>query len=840
MRRISPLLLALSACVSAPLAPPDVPTPDPSDPLGDAVAMFPHDDALLADGLRVDAEGAWLDATLHVRPFGTEGPDAARATDPVAGRCTSGETCALARVDEATTAWWEALPHGARLGWTVRAWEGDTLEVGATLTGAELQPHAEGAVATRDDHGRWRIGAPRAWDADGRELPARMTVEGQTLRVRVAVAGARAPVTVDPDFSEYAFGFYGGNADWALSRVDGGRDLNDDGEPDIVLGAPGYGNVDVEYGPLVSFDRPSSGGFYAYPDGASLSQLGAAVRMVDDVTGDGKPDVVAGDPVYKPVGGVLVGRVAVFAVPVTGWWGQNPMLTPTSGIALAGLGASVTGGTFDGSPHVIVGAPTTNPTGGGVAVGNCLSTTCVWSTYANDSEGSFGTSVALGDFDGDGNPEVWIGAPDALSGKGAVFGYEGLTDVSAPTWRIFGLSDDRLGAEIVLHDLDGDGKEELFIGAPGANSANGMVRAFKGRAQPSGSGPHVIDYGQAVVIDGRDRAALGWALAVGGDADGDRVPDLLIGAPRANDGRGAVVFARGRDLLGAFTSGETPAVTIEAGTVDNAYFGTNVAFVGDQTGDDIDDVAVGSPGDVNGSLANAGSVLVYRGVRDADGDGYPEGTDCDDGDAGVNPGATEVCDLGNVDEDCDGNADGADAEGTVPWFRDGDGDGYGGEPPTMACDAPGQDWRAIGGDCDDSRSDIHPDAEEACNGRDDDCDGANDEGLDAVTHYADVDGDGFGDETTLDATCDGDVPEGRVAMAGDCDDRRGGVNPDATEVCGDDLDSDCDGDPDAGCENFDAWDTYLGCASGTGRASSGALGVFLLAVAVGARRRTRR
>lgn len=64
----------------------------------------------------------------------------------------------------------------------------------------------------------------------------------------------------------------------------------------------------------------------------------------------------------------------------------------------------------------------------------------------------------------------------------------------------------------------------------------------------------------------------------------------------------------------------------------------------------------------------------------------------------------------------------------IPWYADGDGDGHGaGEPVAVACDAPpGAVDNAD--DCDDALLDVHPGADELCNGlRDDDCDGLRDE-----------------------------------------------------------------------------------------------------------------
>jgi len=98
--------------------------------------------------------------------------------------------------------------------------------------------------------------------------------------------------------------------------------------------------------------------------------------------------------------------------------------------------------------------------------------------------------------------------------------------------------------------------------------------------------------------------------------------------------------------------------------------------------------------------------------------------DCDDVDPARHPGATEVCDPNNTDEDCNGLADDADpgATGQIPFYRDTDGDGYGGPDVIQRCDPP-SGYTANPGDCDDGNPAIHPGAIEVCNGLDDDCDG---------------------------------------------------------------------------------------------------------------------
>lgn len=98
-------------------------------------------------------------------------------------------------------------------------------------------------------------------------------------------------------------------------------------------------------------------------------------------------------------------------------------------------------------------------------------------------------------------------------------------------------------------------------------------------------------------------------------------------------------------------------------------------------------------------------------------------------------------------------------------------------------------------DCD-GIADATP-TDETCNGLDDDCDGvvdnveANTEG--ATHYYSDSDGDGFGKTSGSQWACTS-PGSSWVEKAGDCKDDIKEINPDATEVCGDLLDSDCDGE----------------------------------------------
>ncbi len=185
----------------------------------------------------------------------------------------------------------------------------------------------------------------------------------------------------------------------------------------------------------------------------------------------------------------------------------------------------------------------------------------------------------------------------------------------------------------------------------------------------------------------------------------------------------------------------------------------------------------------------------YVGYADNDGDGWASCEECDDGDAAVNPDADELCD--GIDNDCDGNIDEDTAVDASTWYFDADGDGYGNaRATTAACDEPAG-YVSNDSDCDDVNADIHPGADEYCNGDDDDCDGTVDEddAVDAPTWYGDDDGDGYGEDSDTDVACS--APAGYVARGGDCDDSDASISPGEAEVC-DLVDQDCDGTVDNG------------------------------------------
>ena len=180
---------------------------------------------------------------------------------------------------------------------------------------------------------------------------------------------------------------------------------------------------------------------------------------------------------------------------------------------------------------------------------------------------------------------------------------------------------------------------------------------------------------------------------------------------------------------------------------------------------------------------------------DGDSDGYTsisscEGSadDCDDGDAAVNPGATETCN--GIDDDCVNGID--DGLATSTYYFDFDGDAYGDPDMSVVACSPPMYYVSDSTDCDDSNAAVNPVAEEACNGFDDDCDASVDEGLPLNTYYIDADGDDYGSPSDSFLVCDDTAPYGSTTDNTDCDDTTDTVNPAAVENCFGLVDDDCD------------------------------------------------
>ncbi len=196
--------------------------------------------------------------------------------------------------------------------------------------------------------------------------------------------------------------------------------------------------------------------------------------------------------------------------------------------------------------------------------------------------------------------------------------------------------------------------------------------------------------------------------------------------------------------------------------------------------------------------------------------------DCNDANAAVNPGRTEICN--GIDDNCVGGID----EGlpTANYYRDADLDGYGavGATAVVSC-GPVSGHVTNRTDCNDTNASINPGATEQCNGIDDNCDGSIDNGVATLNYYPDADSDGFGSSAAMaQASCS--AVAGKVTNNTDCNDNNAAIKPGATEICNG-IDDNCSGTIDEGLAVLNYYpdldsDGY-GAAGSTAQASCAAV-----------------
>jgi Ca2+-binding RTX toxin-like protein len=244
-------------------------------------------------------------------------------------------------------------------------------------------------------------------------------------------------------------------------------------------------------------------------------------------------------------------------------------------------------------------------------------------------------AVAVGDFDGDGTPELVVGSPEAYCGKGMIYVLTPATPAIAIWTRdstgILGVAacNDTFGAALAAGDFDGDGRDDLAIGVAGAADAgptfSGSVHILYGSSTGLTDAGDQIWHQDSSGVEGVAEANdfFGDTLEVG-DFSCDGYADLAIGVPRetvvtssSDEGAVHVLYGSSSGLSnvddvwyqGVDGVDDTPEV--------NDRFGASLARANlngdDEDGVGCDDLVIGAPYESVGSVAGSGWIYTIDG-----------------------------------------------------------------------------------------------------------------------------------------------------------------------------------------------------------------------------------
>ena len=274
----------------------------------------------------------------------------------------------------------------------------------------------------------------------------------------------------------------------------------------------------------------------------------------------------------------------------------------------------------------------------GQAVGEQkISDTAGGFTGTLDDSDEFGCAVAgLGDLDGDGVRDMAVGAigdDDGGTDRGAVWVLFLDTDGTVKSHQKIsstsgglgaGLADgDKFGTALApAGDLDGNGVDDLIVGAPGADGGGtdrGAVWILFMNTDGTVASSALIDDGTAA-LSGKldDFDGFGTAAAVFNDLDGDSVQDLVVGAPGDDDGAASTgaIYIMTLTTAGAVTAAQKISKLeggFAGGVSGGDEFGSSLAITSNlnPNADGNDEIMVGAPGDEDaGGGTNRGQIWV--------------------------------------------------------------------------------------------------------------------------------------------------------------------------------------------------------------------------------------
>lgn len=357
---------------------------------------------------------------------------------------------------------------------------------------------------------------------------------------------------------------------------------------------------------------------------AEGTAFGAVVAGIGDINGDGFDDVAVGAPAWSDEVLAQAGQVSIYLGSADGL-DPTPIRLLTGGASGDRLGSTIVGVgdlTGDGFDDVAIAVPYADVEGmGDVGVVHLYagSASGIGAAPYLTLQGSspsewFGTSIDGGDdIDGEGTPDLVIGAPGYDSQRGRVHVYLGTAGTlpSTPVQALEGSTYGELFGQriLVVEDMHGDGKMDLVVSAPhrasDTSSLAGQVFVFPGTI--SGLSTAAVS-SLSAGTHGPER--MGWQLLSDGDIDGDGFGDVLASGPYASKG-GVSNVGRLAMFRGANTGPVEETAASVYGWTQDEQMGLSMALVGDMDGDGVAEFAVAAP-TYDGIRDNSGRIDIFN------------------------------------------------------------------------------------------------------------------------------------------------------------------------------------------------------------------------------------